>query len=133
MYPVIVSMVGAAHSTFGRDQGIYQYVAWAISQGERNYVDVCDINGPLTHAIHQVFQALGGTDELGFRVLDLVTSSVAFATIGAAMPGLTRVAGSPAPAPAPACRVAWALATWAVLSVQYLSYNPWRSEEHTSE
>lgn len=125
MYPVIVSMVGAAHSTFGRDQGIYQYVAWAISQGERNYVDVCDINGPLTHAIHQVFQALGGTDELGFRVLDLVASSVAFATIGAAMPGLTRVAGSPAPAPAPACRVAWALATWAVLSVQYLSYNPW--------
>src|ERR1700689_1864165 len=73
------AMRHAALETLGRDQGIFQYVAWAVRHGARDYRDVRDVNGPLTHLIHLVFQMLGGADEHRFRVLDLTITSVTFA------------------------------------------------------
>jgi hypothetical protein len=123
-------MMNASQTMFGRDQGVYQYVAWAISQGAVDYVDVCDINGPLTHAIHQLFQLLAGRSEHAFRVLDLVITSVSFATMGACLPGLALQPESPLPSAAQ--RLSWAAATWAVLGVQYLSYSHWDISQRES-
>ena len=77
----------ASLETLGRDQGIFQYIAWAVSHGARDYRDVHDVNGPLTHLIHMVFLALGGADEHRFRSLDLAVTGVSFAAVGACLPG----------------------------------------------
>lgn len=116
--------VRAALTTLGRDQGIFQYVAWAASRGDRLYRDVRDVNGPLVAAVHLVFLALGGRDEGTFRVLDLVVSGVVFAAFGAALPGL----GAKLPRDRvvrAATRAGWAAAAWVVLSGQYLLYGYW--------
>jgi hypothetical protein len=110
----------ASRTTLGRDQGIFQYVAWALTRGAVDYRDVRDVNGPLTHLVHLVFLALGGADEHGFRVLDLVVTGMAFAFVGACLPGL-RSRGAPDWIE----RVAWAFAGWVVLSGQYLLFGYW--------
>ncbi len=110
----------ASRTTLGRDQGIFQYVAWAIHEGAIDYRDVRDVNGPLVHAVHLAFLALGGADEHRFRSLDLIASGIAFAFVGACLPGLH---GGRAPSALE--RAAWALAGWVVLSGQYLLYGYW--------
>jgi len=122
-WSVALATVSASRVMFGRDQGIFQYVAWAISHGLRDNIDVCDVNGPLTHAIHQLLLALGGGDELRFRLLDQVLTGISFACAGGCLPGIAR--GEGAPDPRWQERLAWAAAAWAVLSVQYLSYSYW--------
>ena len=109
--------------TLGRDQGIFQYIAMAVSRGARDYRDVRDVNGPLTHLVHIVFLALGGADEHRFRVLDLTVTGASFAVVGACLPGLSRGAGDPAPSVLE--RLAWAFAAWVILSAQYLRYLFW--------
>src|SRR5512140_37331 len=119
----------ASLSTLGRDQGIFQYVAWAVDHGAKDYLDVRDVNGPLTHLVHLVFLHLGGADEHRFRVLDLFVTGATFALAGACLPGLGRRLR-------PAARLlerperivphlAWAFAAWVVLSAQYLQYIFW--------
>ncbi len=110
----------ASLSTLGRDQGIFQYVAWALRHGARDYRDVRDVNGPLTHLVHVAFQALGGADEHRFRVLDLVVTGASFALVGACAPGLLSKRR-----PRRLDRAAWGLAGWVVLSGQYLLYGYW--------
>ena len=44
----------------------------------------------LTHLVHIAFLKLGGADEHVFHVLDLVVSGVAFAFVGACIPGIGR-------------------------------------------
>jgi hypothetical protein len=110
----------ASRTTLGRDQGIFQYVAWALTRGAVDYRDVRDVNGPLTHLVHLAFLALGGADEHRFRVLDFTVTGVVFAFVGACLPGLR----SPS-APEWIERVAWALASWVVLSGQYLLFGFW--------
>ena len=80
----------ASFTSFGRDQGIFQYVAWAITHGDVDYRDVRDVNGPLIHLIHVVFGWFCGRSEHQFRVLDLQVTGVTFAIVGACLPGLTR-------------------------------------------
>jgi len=109
--------------TLGRDQGIFQYIAWAVAHGAKDYKDIRDVNGPLTHAIHLVFLALGGADEHRFRVLDLAITGLSFAIAGACLPGLSRTAEDPRPTAIE--RVGWAFAGWVVLSAQYLRYLFW--------
>ena len=75
-------------TTLGRDQGIFQYIAWAVRHGDVDYRDVRDVNGPLTHLIHGVFLVLGGGDEHRFHVLELWATAVSFALVGACIPGL---------------------------------------------
>src|ERR1700722_6738381 len=53
----------ASLTPLGRDQGIFQYVGWAIRQGQVDYRDVRDVNGPLTHLLHVALLALGGADD----------------------------------------------------------------------
>ena len=117
----------ASFETLGRDQGIFQYVAWALSQGQRDYRDVRDVNGPLTHLVHRFFLLLGGADEHRFRTLDLVVTGITFFVAGACLPGLRSGAGGGLLRRAPDLleRVAWGLAGWVVLSGQYLLYGYW--------
>jgi hypothetical protein len=116
----VLAAARASLTPLGRDQGIFQYVAWAIGQGAVDYRDTRDVNGPLTPWVHLVFLALGGADEHRFRVLDLVVTSATFAIAGACLPGLW--AKKP---PSVLERAAWALAGCVVLDAQYLLYGFW--------
>ena len=120
---VIEATRRASLETLGRDQGIFQYIAWAVSHGAKDYADVRDVNGPLTHFIHMVLLALGGADEHRFRSLDLGITAVSFAVVGACLPGLSRTAEDPRPTLLE--RIAWAFAAAVVLSAQYLRYLYW--------
>jgi hypothetical protein len=131
---VAVALQRAALTPLGRDQGIFQYIAWALGRGAVDYRDIRDVNGPLTHFVHLAFLALGGGDEHRFRVLDLIATSGAFAFVGACLPGLGGGVGRASGVPArlrflggvPALeRLAWAGAGWVVLSGQYLLYGYW--------
>jgi hypothetical protein len=120
LFWVVTATDRASRTPLGRDQGIFQYVGWALRSGQIDYRDVRDVNGPLTHLVHVVFLALGGADDHRFRVLDLAVTGASFAFVGACLAGL----GSRR-APDLAGRVAWALAGWVVLSGQYLLYGYW--------
>jgi hypothetical protein len=117
----------ASLTPLGRDQGIFQYIAWAIGRGAVDYRDVRDVNGPLTHLIHLVLLALGGADEHRFRILDLAVTGLSFAVVGACAPGLRS-----SRAPSPLERAGWAFAGWVVLSGQYLLYDYWHSAQRES-
>lgn len=120
LYWVVEATKRAALSTLGRDQGIFQYVAWAMQRGAVEYRDVHDVNGPLIHWIHMAMLGLGGHDEHVFRSLDLFLTGLTFAIVGYCLPGIAtsrRVRWSE--------RAAWAFAAWVVLSGQYLRYLYW--------
>lgn len=119
LFWVVEATRRASLTPLGRDQGIFQYIAWATTQGERDYRDIRDVNGPLTHLVHRLFLALGGADEHRFRVLDLVVTGASFALVGACLPGLR------SRAPGWVERMAWAFAAWVVLSGQYLLFGYW--------
>ncbi len=113
----------ASLETLGRDQGIFQYIGMAILRGVKDYRDIRDVNGPLTHLVHMAFLSLGGQDEHQFRILDLSVTGVSFALVGACLPGLTRMRDDPDPTWLE--RLAWAFAAWVILSAQYLRYLFW--------
>lgn len=116
--------VRASLTTLGRDQGIFQYVAWAILRGDVDYRDVRDVNGPLTHLIHVAFLLLGGRDEHRFRQLDFLVTGISFAVCGACLPGaLSRERRTSSAMWL--TRAAWAAAAWVALSTQYLTYLYW--------
>lgn len=117
----------ASLATLGRDQGIFQYIAWAVGQGDVDYRDVRDVNGPLVHLIHMVMLALGGADEHRFRALDLIATGASFAVVGALLPGI----GARRP-PRWTERAAWAAAAWVVLSAQYALYSYWNQAQRES-
>jgi hypothetical protein len=86
LVPALTTLVlSSRHLALGRDQGIFQYIAWALSQGAVDYRDIRDVNGPLIHWIHQVFLMLGGESEVRFRTLDLLVSCFVFASFGASL------------------------------------------------
>src|SRR5262245_15578145 len=82
LFWVIDATSRAALTTLGRDQGIFQYIAWAVLRGEVDYRDVRDVNGPLTHLVHMLMLLAGGGDEYRFRVLDLWVTGLVFAFVG---------------------------------------------------
>jgi hypothetical protein len=110
----------ASLTTLGRDQGIFQYVAWAVAHGDVDYREVRDVNGPLTHIVHMIFLALGGADEHRFRSLDLLVTGLTFGLVGACLPGIARRARVPLIE-----RAAWGFAGWVILSGQNLLYLYW--------
>jgi hypothetical protein len=114
-------------TTLGRDQGIFQYIAWAVKNGSVDYRDVRDVNGPLVHLIHSVFLALGGADEHRFHVLELWATGLSFAFVGACIPGLVAKRRPTWPE-----RAAWASAAWVVLSAQYHLYLYWNQAQRES-
>jgi hypothetical protein len=123
----VAAVVEALHhqtfATFGRDQGIFQYVGWALRHGARPYRDFHEINGPLPHLYHALMQELGGEDEHVFRTLDTLLLCGVYALAAPAIPrwvGLELRRGD---------RLLWALAGVAVLGAQYVRYDWW----HTSQ
>ena len=108
---------------FGRDQGIFQYVAWALRHGARGYRDFHEINGPLPHAWYLVLQALGGEDEHVLRTMDTVFVVCGYAVASATIPlWLGRK---------PSWReaVVWALAGVGILGSQYARYDWWNTTQ----
>ena len=132
LYWVASATYRASLTSLGRDQGIFQYVAYAILNGAKDYRDVRDVNGPLTHMIHMAFLILGGTDEHRFRVLDLAITGGVFAFVGATLSALwsrpvrfLNVRGA-------ATAIGWGFAAWVVLSAQYLHYIFWDLSQRES-
>jgi hypothetical protein len=115
----------SVHAPFGRDQGIFQYVAWALTKGERDYVDFREINGPLIHIIHLIFYKLGGGDEYVFRCFDVALTSIVYFGVGLALPGLGWKHGDAIVRPSATTRIAWGAASWVVLSGYYLLFHWW--------
>lgn len=113
--------------TIGRDQGIFQYIAWAVRSGDVDYRDVRDVNGPLVHLIHLVLMRFGGHEEHRFQVLHLAITGVTFAIAGACLAGFVR--GKPATWVE---RAAWAAAGWVILSGQYHLYLYWNQAQRES-
>ncbi len=111
----------ASFTTLGRDQGIFQYIAWAMTQGDVDYRDVRDVNGPLIHGLHRLLFVLGGADEHRFRILDLVISFSVFGLAGAAVPG----AGPNRAPPSMLQRASFGLLAAVLLGGQYLRYLAW--------
>lgn len=128
---VASATVLASWGSLGRDQGIFQYLAWAVGQGEVAYRDVRDVNGPVITMVHLLFLALGGGEEHRFRVLDLLVTGASFAFAGACLPSFVAAQERPAPVTFLA-RATWALAAWAVLSSQYLAYGFWDTAQRES-
>jgi hypothetical protein len=120
----------ASLESLGRDQGIFQYIAWAVRHGAKDYRDVRDVNGPLTHLVHLGFQALGGADEHRFRLLDLVLTGTTFAIVGACLPGLSLKDDERPPTLTERC--AWALAGCVILGAQYMHYIFWDQAQRES-
>jgi len=128
-----VCLVATIHALYtltfailGRDQGIFQYVAWAMRHGERTYRDFHEINGPLPHAWHMLLQRFGGEDEHVFRTLDTLFLVLMYALASLTLPEWV---GSRVPRAASATRAAWALAGIGALGAQYATYDWW----HTSQ
>ncbi|MBX3187238.1 MAG: hypothetical protein KF819_09490 [Labilithrix sp.] len=117
----------SALTTLGRDQGIFQYIGWAVGQGEVDYRDIRDVNGPLVHLIHKILLALGGADEHRFHVLELFATGVSFAFVGACLPSLVARRK-----PRGYERAAWAAAAWVVLGAQYHLYLYWNQAQRES-
>lgn len=112
----------ASFASLGRDQGIFQYIAWAVRQGDLLYRDIRDVNGPVVTMVHIAFQWLGGEDEHRFRTLDLAVTGLSFAIAGALVAHRARIAE----------RLAWALAAWTACSAQYLAYGFWDTAQRES-
>jgi len=117
---VIQAKRNASYTALGRDQGIFQYIAWAVAHGAKDYRDVRDVNGPLIHMVHMAFLALGGRDEHRFHALDIFVTGVTFAIAGACLPGILRKGRVTLIE-----RFAWGMAGWVVLLGQYLLYIFW--------
>jgi hypothetical protein len=127
LYWVADATYRATLTTIGRDQGIFQYIAWAVLQGDVDYRDVRDVNGPLVHLIHMIMLGLGGADEHRFHVIDMVATGASFAIVGALLPGVLARR-----TPTLLERAGWALAGWVVLAGQYGLYLYWNQAQRES-
>ncbi|MCW5837135.1 MAG: hypothetical protein KIS78_32370 [Labilithrix sp.] len=126
--PTVLALRAQTFGIFGRDQGIFQYVAWALRHGERAYRDIHEINGPLPHAWHYVMQLFGGEDEHAFRSIDAAMLTAAYVTAGVTLPrwiGLDLGSG----APRRRALVVWGLAGLALLGAQYVRYDWWHTAQ----
>lgn len=127
LYWVVDATHRALLTTVGRDQGIFHYIAWAIGQGDIDYRDIRDVNGPLVHMLHMLSLKLGAWDEYRFHVLDHWATGLSFAVVGLLLPGISTKAR-----PTVFERVAWAFAAWVVLAAQYAMYIYWNQAQRES-
>lgn len=118
----------ALHEPFGRDQGIFQYVSFALDCGQRDYVDLHDINGPFVHLLYYILYKIGGQDELVIRAVDFALTGIVFFLAGAVIPGIGWNKGDSVVRQRWPSRVVWGLAGTAMLWGNLLRYNWW---DHT--
>ncbi len=122
--------VRASWATLGRDQGIFQYIAWAVLRGDVLYRDIRDVNGPLVAMLHVVGMALGGANEHRFRVLDLVATALTAAFAGTCLASLDARAKLHWESVLRACLLG--TASWAVISAHYVAYGYWDTAQRES-
>jgi hypothetical protein len=128
--PTVLALRAQTFAIFGRDQGIFQYVAWAIRNGDRVYRDLHEINGPLPHAWHVVMQSLGGEDEHVFRSIDTILLVTVYVFAATTLPRwIALELGRRFETNGRGPLVAWAVAGLTVLGAQYVRYDWW----HTSQ
>lgn len=129
-WPVADALHKLSFAMLGRNQGIFQYVAWALLHGSRDYADLHEINGPLGPLVHMLVLAAGGADEHVFRSVDVAVSSLVFFAAGASLPGIAARPGDP---PRPWWeRLLWGFAGWAVLGAQYVVFGWWDTSQRES-
>jgi hypothetical protein len=145
LLPLLVAVAAAGPSLWalheqsfailGRDHGIFQYVAWALRNGDRAYRDIHEINGPLPHAWHIVMQLLGGEDEHTFRLIDTALLVTVYLFASWTLPrwvGLDlslRSDGTQGARSAAWARLFWMLAGIGVLGAQYARYDWWHTAQ----
>lgn len=71
------------------DAALYQHVGWAVTQGAVPYVDVWDVNPPVTFAVTTLLALLAGGNLVALHVLGVVVSFVA---VGVGVMGTASVA-----------------------------------------
>jgi hypothetical protein len=130
--PIARSAWHMSFAPLGRDPGIYQYVAWALSLGDRPYVDIRENNGPLVYLVHTVFLALGGENERVFRTLDLVSLSIAFAYAGVVAYGPWRRHAAEQQRVLVGGRVLFGALGVLVLLAQYFVFDWWATPQRES-
>ena len=119
-YPTFDALLGLSYAPLGRDQGIFQYTAWALRNGQRMYTDFHEINGPFPHAMHWLFQLLGGETDKAFRRLDIYVTLATYFWIGTRIPREGSPRGS---------RWAWGLAASLCFGSQYVSLGWWHTAQ----
>lgn len=121
------------YATLARDQGTYQYIAWALAQGQRDYVDVRDVSGPLIHFLHLLFLQVGSADEHVFRSIDVLVNAAVFFGTGALLVEFARArAGEGSLGPRGILRWAWGAAATVVLMAQYVRFGSWNTAQRES-
>jgi hypothetical protein len=123
----ITATLSALHSltyaALGRDQGIFQYVAWALRHGQKAYRDVHEINGPLPHAWNVLVQSAAGEDAHAFRAVDTLFVILVYGAAAYTLPrwvGVTLSRRS---------LLAWVAAGVAVLGAQFVRYDWWHANQ----
>ncbi len=122
----------ALHEPLGRDQGIFQYVAFALSKGQRDYLDMHEINGPFVHLLSLLLFKLTSGDEFRIRIVDFVMNGVVFFGVGAAIPFVGWRAGDPVTRAPWYRRIVWGLASSSMLWANYLHHNWWDHAQRES-
>jgi hypothetical protein len=129
--PVMWALYSQTFAVLGRDQGIFQYVAWALRHGDRAYRDIHEINGPFPHAWYILMQLLGGEDEHVFRTIDTLLLAFVYVAGAGAIPRWVGLAPKSGPAGLRAA-IAWAIAGIAILGAQYVRYDWWHTAQRES-
>jgi hypothetical protein len=125
--PVVWALYSQSFAVLGRDQGIFQYVAWALRNGDHAYRDIHEINGPLPHAWYILMQLLGGEDEHVFRTIDTLLLVTVYVLAASTLPRWVGLGGE-----SRVTRVAWALGGLAVFGAQYSRYDWWHTAQRES-
>lgn len=119
--PAAWALYSQTFAILGRDQGIFQYVAWALRHGDKVYKDLHEINGPLPHAYFSLQQIFGGEDEHVFRVHDTFLLVTVYVLGSLTLP---RWVGGDA-----RTKWLWAAAGVGVLGAQYARYDWWHTAQ----
>lgn len=119
--PAVWALYSQTFAILGRDQGIFQYVAWALRHGDKIYRDLHEINGPLPHAYYALQQLTGGEDEHTFRVHDTMLLVTVYVLGSLTLP---RWVGAD-----PRTKWLWGAAGLAILGAQYARYDWWHSAQ----
>lgn len=126
LVPAMIGTSNVHDAALGRDPGIFQYTAWALSKGQIAYRDFHEVNGPLPHLMHLLFLKFGGADEHTFRVADTITCSIVYVLVGAMAPGFDMAKMRERSARERwATRAAWGLAAWCTFSAHRLAFTWW--------
>jgi hypothetical protein len=128
LVPTIRALYAQTFAVLGRDQGIFQYVAWALRNGDRAYRDIHEINGPLPHAWYILMQRLGGEDEHVFRSIDTALLVVVYALAGSTLPrwvGLELGERKDRFT----THASWIAASLTILGAQYSRYDWWHTAQ----